>query len=58
MKFIVQAALAAVCAIGLAAWCWKLTHGMPLTLETAFFTVGSLIGTILFVTGAVEEWRK
>lgn len=41
--------------IGFIAWMWKLTHGMPLTLETGFFTAGSAIGIVLFGFGAVER---
>lgn len=48
-------ALTLLCLVGFIAWVWKLTHGMPLTLETGFFTAGSAIGILLFSSDVVER---
>jgi hypothetical protein len=45
-------ALAVLCLAGFIAWMWKLTHGMPLTFETGFFTAASAVGIIMFTSEA------
>lgn len=47
--------LLVLCVAGFVAWVWKLTHGMPLTLTTGFFTVASFIGIITFGFNVAEE---
>jgi hypothetical protein len=55
MKFWGNIALAVFSVFGFIAWIYNLTTGrVPLDFPSAFFTVGSAVGILLFTSNAME----